>query len=78
MKAVVTNKYPANVPLVEDWKPHIEGDIVELSAERFKELLEKGYVRGYADEHKPEKTVEVAKKDEPKENAKKTTRKKTK
>ena len=75
MKAVITNKFPANVPLVEDWKAHKEGDIVELSAERFKELLNKGYVKGYAEEHKE---IEVAKIEEPKETATKKTRKKTK
>lgn len=75
MKAVVTNKFPVNVPLVEDWKPHKEGDIVELSEKRFKELLSKGYIKDYSEKHTD---VEVAKVEVAKETAKKNTRKKTK
>ena len=74
MKAIVTDKFPANVPLTEDWKTHTAGDIVELSEKRLKELTDKGFVRPY----KEEKQVEVAKKEEVKETAVKKTRKKAK
>lgn len=74
MKAIVTDKFPVNVPLTEDWKTHTAGDVVELSEKRLKELTDKGFVRPY----KEEKQVEVAKKEEVKETAVKKTRKKTK
>lgn len=74
MKAIVTDKFPINVPLKEDWKTHTAGDVVELSEERLKELADKGFVRPY----KEEKQVEIAKKEDKKETAKPKTRKKAK
>lgn len=74
MKAIVTDKFPINVPLTEDWKTHTAGDVVELSEKRLKELADKGFVRPY----KEEKQIEIAKKEDKKETAKPKTRKKAK
>ena len=84
MKVKTTNAFRKNnVPLAETVIVYGEGEVIEVSEERFLSLGTKNnafsevFVVPYVEEKK-EKVVEVAKKEEKKETAVKKTRKKTK